>query len=210
MCVDPATAAVLAISTAATVGGGMMDRREDEKNAARQASARNAVLSQTLDKNRKLSEESYGTFDKRLAEAQPEPQQGQLEGAREKRVAEAKSTIREAAPGEVPLSGSAPKVVQSQLAKRLSEAQVKNEDAATKIGNLSAYGDQWFQNNLDNVEAARGIDTTRGFAQQNLSLMPALQDLAQYGAYKPKSGLGTALQQVGQIGATTAGAGWFR
>jgi hypothetical protein len=89
--------------------------------------------------------------------------------------------------------------VAAEYAKRAGAAH----DYAAGIGqaedNLGGYGDTWFQNNLRDQQASRDIGVTNSYSNEEKSLLPARQQLAQATAYKQPSIWGPVLSGVGSI-----------
>jgi hypothetical protein len=76
---------------------------------------------------------------------------------------------------------------------------VKNHGSAT--GKLGGYGDQWFNQNLGEQDAARKLGVGNLFANETKSLIDPEQDLAAAAAYKTPSTWGDAggRQHAGQL-----------
>lgn len=209
MCFITPTMALLAASTAASVGGGAIARNEAEENNQRIADARNKVLENTLQRQNRLARENEKVLAQTVDRFDPQNQQQTATQAVEKRTADLTGNQVAPAPdaAEVPLAGNAPQVIKGAIAKRMLDAFNKSTDRAKTTAAASAYGDVWGGNSRDITGAGRNIDTTNSFSRSWAGLMPSLQDFAAYNANKPSSGLGQLLQGLGGLGAAFAGGG---
>lgn len=194
----------LALGTGASFVGNRMAQNEAEEAAQREKAARDAELMEILQRNRQDADANYQTFQSRLSELQPMPQQIAQDEAATDRASPVQNAVMEFDDVDIPLSGSAPKIVQSQLANAMKDAWDKSTDHAQKMAKLGAYSDHWFNQGLATNEAARDIETRNRFARERTAMLPAMQDFAAYDAQKPRSGLGELLSGIGR---TVAGAG---
>jgi hypothetical protein len=212
MCIpglDPITLALLAGSTAASVGGGIISRNEANANAQRIADARNAELlaeQQRLDKLRAENaitlKNTMDTFD------QPNQEKAAADAEAQRNTEiQANAAPPTSDAGEVSLAGNAPKVIKGAIADRMKEAFDRSTTKAKAMATLGKYGDVWGGNNRSVQSGGRNIDTVNGFARAEAALLPALQDLAGFSASKPSSGIGETLSALGSLGGTYAGAG---
>ncbi len=195
-------------STALSTVGSAMAASEQQRNNERQARARNQELSNAMARNKELSQEAITSLNSRVADAAPEAQKEQTQTAQDALV----SSLSEAA--RVPevdtgISGSAPEVVKTEMAKRLGESLGTARTNAENLGKLGTYGQMMFNNNMANQQTAQDIALPVGLARSNMDILPGLQDLAQISANKPGSGLGQVLQGLGNLGASAAGSGYF-
>lgn len=199
------TSTLIAIgSAAASAAGSMIQANEANANAKRMAAARNEELRQFTEKQRKLDRMNTETFDERMKDYSKKGQDQTLANATDART----ETITQAQGGpttDIALSGSAPTVVKSEIAKRMVDAFDESKAKAQALGRLSGFNDQWFSNNLGLTDTARKIKTNNAFASSNAAMLPGLQDLAEAGAYRPSSGLGQALSGAGTLGGYYAG-----
>lgn len=201
----------LALGGAAlSAGGAYMQQNEAEANARRQAEARNERLNITLKKNDQLADDSREAFDARAKQVQEqEMQQGQQKATDERQATldQAVETSPAADTGEIPLAGSAPAVVKSELAKRIGEAIKGSKDSAARQAKLSGYGDSWLDQGFQDVETGRNLAQNANFAGGNMAIMPYQQDIAEMRAYKPISPMGGLLQGFGSAVSSFGGSG---
>lgn len=198
----------LAASAASGIGS-MIQQKEEQANARRMAKARNDELKRTLGKNDALAQDSREQFNLR----QQELQKAQLEEQnkdtrREDELVEATETPAVTAEGgdvAAPISGSAPTVVKSELAKRMQGALDQSKSQAQKLGKLGGYGDTWLDQGFADMETGRNLGVNSNFAAGNSALLPYAQDFAEQRAYKPISPIGGLLQGFGSMASSWAG-----
>lgn len=189
--------------------GAAIQQREMAKNQQRMAEARNNELRRTLAKNDQLAERSRELFEaRRRATEGPELDKAEQE-AKEKRSQELEIAAEQtpAPAADVPLAGSTPQVVQSDMAKRFQNAISQSKDQAHKLSVLGGYGDMWLNQGFADTQAGRDLGTYSNFASGNMALLPYQQDFAETRAYKPISPLGGILQGVGGMIGSYAGGG---
>jgi len=197
---------MLAGSGMGMVGSGIQ-QREANANQERMAEARNNELRRTLAKNDELAQKSREAFNERQQNTTADALAQDQEDATQKRddtlqeaVAETPSPV-----ANVSLSGSAPQVVQSELAGRMKEAMSDGKKQAQNLSKLNGYGDTWLNQGFADVETGRDIAQDANFASGNLAIMPYQQDIAETRAYKPISPLGGLLQGAGSMLGSYAG-----
>ena len=186
-----------------------MQASSAQKQAQAAADARNRVLQQTLLKNDKIAADSRNLFDKRRSEVEPEPMAEAMADAEATRTATIESSVTPMTPEDVPLSGSAPSVVHSALAKRMLEAVDKGKSEAKALGKVGGYGDTWFNQGVANTATGRDLGVNQNFASGNMALLPYGQDLAEQAAYKPISPFGSILMGLGSAFGSASGGGFF-
>lgn len=189
--------------------GAAIQQREMARNQQRMAEARNNELRRTLAKNDALAERSREVFEaRRRASEGPELDKAEQE-AKEKRSQELQVAAEQtpAPAADIPLAGSTPQVVQSDIAKRFQNAINQSKDQADKLGILSGYGDMWLNQGFADAQAGRELGTYSNFASGNMALLPYQQDIAEMRAYKPISPIGGILQGVGGMLSSYGGGG---
>ncbi len=189
--------------------GSAIQASSAEKQAQAAADARNRVLQQTLLKNDKIADDSRNLFDKRRSEVEPEPMAEAMADAEATRTGTIESSVAPMTPEDVPLSGSAPSVVHSALAKRMLEAVDKGKSEAKALGKVGGYGDTWFNQGVANTTTGRDLGVNQNFASGNMALLPYGQDLAEQAAYKPISPFGSILMGLGNAFGSASGGGFF-
>ena len=182
-----------------SAAGGAIQRNEAQENAERMAEARNKRLNMTLAKNDALAEKSRDEFNQRQQNATKD----KIDESQEQKTEQRQDTLEQAitpaedAVADVSLSGSAPTVVRSELAKKMADVMGESKANAQRLATLGGYGDTWLDQGFQDVDAGRGINTNANFAQGNMSILPYQQDIAEQRAYKPISPLGGLLQGFG-------------
>lgn len=211
MCIpglDPVTLALMAASTAATVGGGMIQRNEQQQNDLRSQQAQNKVLSDYLkqqDAYEKANREKLGDT---LATYTPEEQAATIDTKAQERTAEAAANAPDAtALTSTAATASAPKVVRDAFERGMGGAAADSAAQTGARSRMSAYGDSWLENIFANQDAARDIGMRNAFSRQDTALLPYQQQWMDVLARKPSSGIGETLQGVGALGSLFAGAG---
>lgn len=208
MCTGIELAAMLG-GTALNAVGGMIQRNEEAANQKRMADARNEKLQLTLNKNDKLAERSRQRFDARQQDTQNLDQNEQKAKQDRQQTLEQAVTDTPNPTPDLPISGSAPTVVRTELAKRVGEALSKAKESATKLGTLGGYGDLWVNQGFKDAQAGRDIGVDANLAAGNMALLPYQQDIAETRAYQPISPLGGILQGIGS-GLSSFGGGGGR
>lgn len=191
--------------------GTVVTTSEANKNAKRQAKARNDVLNSTLAKNEKIADQSRAQFDqtnKRLSDQNAQEVQDKAQADRTATL-ETAITPTNASVEAIPTTGSAPAVVQSEIAQKMLDVFSKSKADAKNLGKLSSYGDSWFQQGLDQNAANRDIGVLADRAAGNTAIMPYSQDFAQQRAYRPVSPIGGILQGIGGMLGSMGGGGGF-
>lgn len=207
MC-DPATLGMMAASAALSAGGAAVSSHEANKNAEREAGARNSVLAASLKRQRGYGDEARTYFDNRMKDYEKPAQAASLEKAQTDRTTGITGNISTPSANDIPLSGSAPAVVKGEIAKRMLTAFNDATSRAKALGKVGGYGDNWLGNNTGVADTARRVGTINNFSQNDAALLPAEQDLAQIGARRTPSIWGPVLSAGGNILAAGAGSGW--
>lgn len=196
------------IGTAASTVGGFITQQEQQANIQRQADARNERLNQTMLKNDALAKQSRAEFDARQQKATGDA----IEQDRADKTAERTQALTDAvdstpAAADISLSGSAPTVVKSELAKRMATALGQATDSAKAQAKLGGYGDSWLGQGFQDVAAGRNIGQNANFAAGNMAILPYQQDIAEQHATKPISPIGGLLSGFGSMLSSYGGSG---
>ena len=208
MCIpglDPITLAIMAASTAASVGGGMIQRNNAQNNALRSQQAQNQVLSQYLKQQKQYDAENRDKLNSTLDTYSPEAQSAAVDTAAADRTA----AISDNAPVAENLTStaataSAPKVVRDAVERAMAGAAADSADQSAAKSRVSAFGDSWLGNTFANQDAGRDIGVRNAFSRQDTALLPYQQQWAHIMSQKPDSGLGSILQGVGALGSMYA------
>lgn len=184
-----------------SVAGTAMQQREQERMAQEQAEARNEALRATLLKNDRLARESRQTFDQRLQKGSKDTVDQQNAKAGKNRAVDLQKSVE--ATGDMQdtqgasISGTAPDIVGSDLAKRMQSVLKDGKDQATALGKLGAYGDSWMKQGFMDTQAGRDIGVTTNKAAGNSAIMPYAQDFAEMQATHPLSPIGSIVAGLG-------------
>jgi preprotein translocase subunit SecD len=207
MCTGLEIAALLGSGLSAA--GGFVQQQEMAKNQQRMAEARNNELKRTLVKNDALAKQSRDTFNQRQQDASAERIEQERADKTDQRTQVLEQAVDTAPPAvtSVSLSGSAPQVVQSEMAKRIGSALADGKQQAQAQAKLGGYGDSWLSQGFQDVEAGRGIAQDANFAAGNMALLPYQQDIAEMRAHKPISPIGGLLQGFGSMLGSYGGGG---
>lgn len=205
MC-DPIT--LFLIGTAVSAGGNIISSNQAEENAAAMAAARNAQLADTLRRNDELAARSRALFQERADSYAPPVVRRNLEEAQDRRSQAMAGSQVEFDIADAPISGNAPKVVKSEIAKRMLDVFKQGEAQASASGRLGGYGDFFHQQGLDDTGANDKLDLLANRAQGNLNILPHLQDFAQIEAHEGPSTFGQILEGGGRLISSAAGAGF--
>ena len=206
MCFDPISIGLMAAGTGAGMYGASKTRNEKILNDARQADARNAVLRDYLGRQKVLQDENQVTNTATIGKFDAPTQTAVLadaQGARANDADVALAPLNNANYAGIPLPGNSPSGVKSDIASRLRAGFDKATATAKASAKLGGY------NALTTSDAGRKIDTVNSFARGNTSILPSLQDAAQYGAYEAPSGMGALFSSIGNLLAGAGGAGTF-
>lgn len=200
---------MLALSTAASVGGNLIQNSEAEANAKRVAAARNAQLQFVLGKEHEIENQNEARLAKGIDQfQQPQQQQAQKTAVDTRNTAiDANAPNPTAQAGSIPLSGNAPKVITGKIASAMKSAFDSATDTARKAAQLGSYNDVLGGNSRTLMDLGSNIDTDNGKARAWATLLPSLQDLAGESVNKPPSGIGQVLSGLGTLGAGFAGSG---
>lgn len=219
MCFDPISLALMAASTAASVGGGIVNRNTQRQNADRVAMRnlqvareRNAVRDQYRERQKAWGDEAQGENTKAIDAMGPDAQAKKQGKVTDARAAVAQNIQRAPVAGEAPISGSAPSVVEGEIASRMMKAYQDSQAHAGRAAKLGGYGDVWQANALDLNNTNRRVNTLNNFSRGDASLLGYDQDFAEYlvPQAKMKSNVwGDVLTGVGKLGSAAAGSGAF-
>lgn len=187
--------------SALSAAGAAQQQKEAEANAQRQADARNEVLRQTMAKNDALAQQSREDFAQRKSQITEDAMNADQAKEVQNRTDQAQQLIDKnpVSAEAIPLGGSTPDVVKSDLAKRMGDALQSSKDLAAKKAALSGVGDMWLNQGFENADTARQLQEKANFQQGNLAILPYQQDIAEQRAYKPISSAGALLQGLGGV-----------
>jgi len=182
--------------------GAMIKNRQANNNAKAVADARNGVLRDTMALNRPIADSSRAAFDNRIQQ----PMANEV-AAGAPRMAMLDAAVQPAP--TIPVAGSAPQVVKSEIAKKMQEALEAGKSEAASSGRVASYGDAWFGEGIQNNDLASRLRQDANFAGGNLALLPHLQDLAEVGATRPSGPIADIFMGLGNAVGSAGGAGAF-
>ena len=198
------------LGAAASAAGGLITMKEQNANVQRAADARNKTMNATLLKNDSLAQDSRDKYNQRQQTATNDAVEADRATQTDARTEDMTTAIdnapKDAIEG-VSISGSAPTVVKSELAKRMSDALGKSKDQAKALGKLGGYGDSWLNQGMANADTGLDLGQNANFASGNMSIMPYQQDIAEVRSQKPISPLGGLLQGFGSMAGSFGGGG---
>lgn len=207
MCTGLEIAAIASVlGSAAAAGGTYISQQETNKNAQAAADARNRELQATLKSTNKQSDIARNIYQQREDQIQPAVMDKSQEDATASRTATLEGAIPASAPEAVPLSGSAPAVVKSEVAQKLLDATGEAKTQARSLGKLGGYGDMWFNEGLKSNNTDRNLSIPQNFISNEMALLPFSQDFAEYGAYRPSTGIGEIMAGAGNVIGAAGGA----
>lgn len=200
---------VAMIGAGAVMGGtgSMIGQKDSLDNQTGMANASNAALAKSNAKQQGFADQNAQTLGTDLSFYDPTAQAKQLAGAQKTRgdTNVANITGAQGAP-EAAMQPGTPAAVGAEYNKRSGAAHDYATNLGTAEGNLGGYGDTWFQNALRDQQASRDIGVTNSFSNEEKSLLPAREQLAQTAAYKQPSIWGPLLQGGGNLLASAGGA----
>ncbi len=199
----------LAISAGLGVASKVIGGNEANEAAKRDAAARNAVLAQTIAREKGYAADNTKQFEGNVANYAPGVQQGQLADAQAARTANMTGNITQTDPNSIPITADANPAVRSEIAKRMLAVHDGAVSRAGLNGKVGGFGDTWLKNNLATSEADRNIGVTNNYAEGTKAILPAQQDAAAAAAYKPPSIWSTILGGASSLAAGKAGAGGY-
>lgn len=207
MCVDPVSLALLGAGLAATAGSTALQ----SSAAGDVASARNKALRQEMARQDAYRKQALQAFDQSLASQEKPAQETQKQQVEQQRQTQLADTVK-AASEYAPTTGSAPTIVNTEIARKLHQALTAGKQTAAQLARLGAFNDQQFANRVALNDTANRIGMYGDFARGSANTLPyELNAAAQEGA--GKAGFGDILSAAGgvaaQAGMTGALDGFF-
>jgi hypothetical protein len=199
MCSPPAIAAV------ALMAAGTHMQNEGVKKDTK---ARNSAAEAEQIRQDSLREQAAGVFDDTLSTQDRSSQEAAGVGARRKRneaVDRALEPSPDLAPG-APVSGSAPKVVKSTIAKAVTDAMSEGRREGKAQANLQSFGDLAFLNDVDIGRGAQQTAQIGDFSRGSSAVLP-LEFMRANQAGNSKRSFGQLLSMGGQAAGMAGGAG---
>lgn len=196
MCFDPVSMAV--ISMAATGGGNFLQTKANNSSNKAQMAAKNARMEEGFRQQEQNQADAGAQFNKSLDKFQPQQQQQDLGQLVTKRETALDSNMTPAT-GVDPTSniGNAPKIVQGDLAKKLSDAVAYGHQQGNARARVGATGDKFLDNALQLNDSNLGIGTISDFAKGDYRTNVARQMEDYNNAKKAPSMIGQLLSTAG-------------
>lgn len=199
MC-DPITAGALALSAA----GGFVQSRRANASAKAQANARDEQLRAELTRQKGFQDENNAKLQERLNDFTPEEQTKRRAEEVSERVVSGEAAIAGAPKADIPISGTAPKVVADTIARGQERGTSDARSFAGNNARLAAFGDLLLRNNIGVQRTAQDIGLTNSLARASSGLSGYEQAEASANAAKGPSMLGDLLS-LGGAGLGIAG-----
>jgi hypothetical protein len=206
MCNPAAAAQVAAMVIAA--GGAYMNSKEQSKNLAAQQRARQQASAAELARQKNFQRENQDTLAKTLQPFEAENQTQARQEAVDDRTQASERAVEGTPAVDIPISGSAPNIVQSSMADSLAKAMDRARDYGRRSADLRAFGDLFGGNTINVARAGDRIGTVNSMARSSANLSGYEMGAAAHNAMRPPSGVGDALQ-IGGAALGAAGGGAF-
>lgn len=207
MC-DPVSIGVALGATALSAGGQMIQQKEADANAQRAVNAANSAADAERIRQQKYQGRAADVFDDSVDTQSAVTQKEQLEAEKTKRAEETMSNVAQST-NYTPSSASAPKVVTSEIGRRIAEAVAKGNESATNRGNLSAWNNMKTNNSINLADASANLGLINNLSQGSVALLPLEQRVAAKNSQKKSSGIGELLQLGGTALGLAGGLGAF-
>lgn len=194
MCFGPEMLLAAGLSAA----GSYVNARETNANVKRGNSAREASLRQELDRQKVFQDQAGQEFSTANDRFSPEARQNNLGDIIAKRQDALNGAVQTEQPqGYAAVPDSAPKVVKTDLAKRLAEAVGRSRQQAGALAKLGATSDLFDADAIGLHNADAKIGTIGNFASNSANVNQAEQGAAYQNAQKAPSGFGDLLGLAG-------------
>ncbi len=203
--------ALLVGSMALSGAGAMMNSRAQQRNVDAAARARTFAMDQEMAKQKKFQEEAAAAFGDVQDRFDPKEQKQAQDTETAQRTDQLVSNIDRGpqAGAEAPISGNAPQVVQSSIAKAMADSVARSKGDAQRLGALLGSNGAMTGNKFALQGGARNLATINDFSQFSSSLFPTRLESATAMSQKPISPIGDLFQTAGALGSYGAGRGWF-
>lgn len=183
---------------AASAGSQLAGSYAQSRSARAQNDAQQQAMQAHSERQSKLQEEANRAIGGASETFDPAKQNPQLEAAQAARTAAA-------APAPVPTQGyqtttaSAPKVVETDMERKLTEALSGGREAANRAGALQGYGDSAQTNQINLGRAGQRVGQLGNFSQGTSNALP-LQLRSAYNRGGNWGESGDALDSLGRLG----------
>lgn len=172
-------------------GGTLLNAR----NARRQQSDLNAATAAERARQTGFANRAGGSFDEALEGQGRDNQDEKIDDVKGTRTVNIQGNVTRAN-DFIPSSGSAPRVVTSEVARGISDALRAGQDRAKQFANVGAFGDVQVGNRADLNRTAQDISVQGSFARGSADILPIeLQTIRN----RKRSPIGDILSGVGQL-----------
>ena len=199
---------LIAAAVGASGVGSYMQQKENNDNVNRQYNARNAVALQGVQQQDADAAKSNAVLQKTIGQFQA-PQQaqdlGSLITARTNTING--NTDTPSAFVDPTANANAPKVVQSELAKKMADAAAFTQQQGGALAKIGATGDQSIGNALNLNTSGNQIGMLSNFAKGDYGVNQAQQRSAYENARKSPNPVWGILQQAGNAAGMYAAGG---
>lgn len=187
------------IGAGLSAAGTAVTMNEQQKQAERQAEARNEELRRTLGKNDMLAQQSRDEYLRRQQDAKTNNMDQKIQQKQRTKEAVQQIDTKPQTVADVPLAGDAPAVIKSDIAKKMSDALGRSKAEAAAQAKLGSFGDAWLNQGFKDQALGRDLSVNQDFANGNMALLPYQQDFAEFKATKPISPAGALLSGFGGL-----------
>ncbi len=194
MCFDPISMGLMA---GGQLGSVFMNKEAVEKDAA----ARDAVMRAEGERQRKFQEQAGAETDATLTKFDRGAQENGTAQAEQRRMAGVDAATAKIEANAVPTGGSAPQVVQSDMARKIAEAVGRGRGIVRSQAKLQAYGDNQLNNGVSLNRAGQGIDMISNASRASSGIVPYELDAAGHAGDKYRT-----IADLFRMGGNVAGA----
>jgi len=196
----------LAIGMAMATAGTMMNASAQRKNQNQMAEAANDASAANYAKIRQQQDESRSAVNQTIPQFDAASQQDQQQQLTDQRTQTAQDNVGASAKGDYQVaSPSAPAVVQSTIARAMSDAIRKGKDSAAAGAALGGINDLNASNQRFLAQQGGQVGQFNNFAQGLANLGPLQIQAARNNAYRAPGPAGDLLQAGGSMLAASSG-----
>ena len=190
---------ITAAAAAASMAGNYIQTQNNNASMQAQTNAKNAALQEGLVQQHQNQAQATDVLNNTLSKfTQPSQQQG-LGDVIAQRTNAIQGNMTPAAAPDTNIK-AAPQVVQSDLAKKMSDAAAYGKQQAGALGAMGATNDQFLNNNLNMNDSGLKLNTISNFAQGDLGVNKLKQQVDANNARKSPSSFGNILSSLGTAG----------
>lgn len=186
-------------SMAVSAVGQAYNARQMGKNQQRMQQARNEAALAEMSRQEGYQDEASGYFDESLGNWDETKQDAGLADVERQRDTQIQEAIG-AANQFAPTTGSAPDVVNTEIARKVNDAMKSGKKYAQGLARMGAFGDQQFGNNLFMAQQGGKLGEISTTANRSAELLPLEQQVAANNAYKQPNMFGDLLTMAGSAG----------